>query len=250
EGWLNSSGPSPVTPAFPSASSSFPSRLNLKTWCPFPSRPRASVTQTFPSRSTSMPWGKTNTPAAKLFLSRPDSSNSRTAGRLEPAQVLAPHLSATQMDRPSGATSTALVAPQVRPSGIFAQPSTVRYGLPGELAAGVSARVPESAAAATTAPSSVGHARRARLRANIFATASSALLHQPDVGDRHRLVRGLDHVVDGQPGHGDGVQRLHLCPRAGLRPDAGLDLEAVPAGPHVDVDEREGQRVTRRNRLC
>src|SRR5712692_10777735 len=106
-----------------------------------------------------MPWGKTNIPAPKLVLSRPDSSNSRTTGRLEPAQVFAPHLSATQMDFPSRSTSTALVAPQVRPSGIFAQPSTVRYGLGWALAGWASSHPPEAATAATTVPANVTCAR-------------------------------------------------------------------------------------------
>ena len=120
------SGPSPVTPAFPRVSRSLPSGLNLKTWCPFPSLPRASVTQTLSSPSTQMPCGNRNTPAAKLLTSRPSESNLSSAGSSEPAQVFAPHLSPTQMDFPSRSISTALVDPQVRPSGIFAQPSTVR----------------------------------------------------------------------------------------------------------------------------
>src|SRR5207249_10752968 len=123
------------------------------------SLPRASVTQTFPLPSTWMPWGNTNRPAPKLVLSRPDSSNSRTTGRLEPAQVFAPHLSATQMDLPSRSTSTALVAPHARPAGIFAQPSTVRYGLGGALAGGASAAPAATAAAATSAAMRPGHPR-------------------------------------------------------------------------------------------
>src|SRR5215510_14604611 len=88
-----------------------------------------SVTQTFPSLSTCMPCGKMNMPAPKLLTRFPFSSNLRTTGRDEPAQEFAPHRSATQMDLPSGAISTALVDPQFLPSGIFAHPSTVRYGL-------------------------------------------------------------------------------------------------------------------------
>src|SRR5215831_12030995 len=65
----------------------------------------------------------------KLLTSLPDASNLRMVGRFDPAQVFAPHLSATQMDLPSGSISTALVAPPALPSGIFAQFSTVAYGL-------------------------------------------------------------------------------------------------------------------------
>jgi len=65
-------------------------------------------------------------PAPKLFTSLPEASNSRTAGRSEAPQLFAPHRSATQIEVPSGSISTALVDPHVLPSGIFAQPSTVR----------------------------------------------------------------------------------------------------------------------------
>src|SRR5262245_29154820 len=74
-----------------------------------------------------------NIPSPKLFTSLPDASNLSTTGRFDPAQVFAPHLSATQMDLPSRSISTALVAPHVLPSGIFAQFSTVAYGLGGSL---------------------------------------------------------------------------------------------------------------------
>jgi hypothetical protein len=52
--------------------------------------------------------------------------------RFEPAQVFAPHLSATQM-LPLRSTATPAVDPHVRPSGSFAQFSTVRYGFGREL---------------------------------------------------------------------------------------------------------------------
>src|SRR5262245_43000690 len=80
-----------------------------------------------------MPCGNTNIPSPKLFTSLPDASNLRTVGKFDPAQVFAPHLSATQMDLPSRSISTALVAPHVRPVGIFAQFSTVANGLGGAL---------------------------------------------------------------------------------------------------------------------
>src|SRR5258706_6153824 len=70
-----------------------------------------------------------NMPSPKLFTNLPEESNLRMVGRFEPAHVFAPHRSATHMDLPSGSISTALVAPHVLPAGIFAQFSTVRYGL-------------------------------------------------------------------------------------------------------------------------
>ena len=87
---------------------------------------------------------------------------------------LAPHLSATQMDFPSRATSTALVAPHVRPSGIFAQPSTVRYGLACALAGCASAALPETATTATKAPTRFGQPRLA-LSPDVIATLAPGL---------------------------------------------------------------------------
>ena len=71
-----------------------------------------------------MPCGKVNIPPPKLRTGVPDGSNLKTVGSLEPAQLFAPHRSATQTETPSGSMSTALSAPHVRPSGIRAQPST------------------------------------------------------------------------------------------------------------------------------
>src|ERR1019366_9551690 len=71
-------------------------------------------------------------PAPKLFSSLPEESNSRMGARSNPAQVFAPHRSATQM-LPCRSTSTPAAAPQVLPSGSLAQFSMVRYGLGREL---------------------------------------------------------------------------------------------------------------------
>src|SRR5262245_1238028 len=101
--------------------------------CPAAPRGIVSVTQMFPCLSTWTPCGNTNIPSPKLFNSLPDASNLSTTGRFDPTQEFSPHLSATQMDFPSRSISTALVAPHFRPSGIFAQFSTVAYGLGSSL---------------------------------------------------------------------------------------------------------------------
>src|SRR5215207_629375 len=71
-------------PGLPSVSSSLPSGLNLKIWCPFgrdalsvtdPATARVqaqSVTHTFPSRSTWMPCGDSISPAPNDAVSVPD----------------------------------------------------------------------------------------------------------------------------------------------------------------------------------
>src|SRR5262249_29971605 len=100
-----------------------------------------------------------NIPSPKLLTSLPDASNLRMVGRFEPTQVLAPHLSPTQMDLPSRSISTALVAPHVLPAGIFAQFSTVAYGLGRSLTglalSWVCAFQPDSATTAMIATTSV-----------------------------------------------------------------------------------------------
>src|SRR6185437_16066778 len=57
---------------------------------------------------------------------------------VEPTHALAPHRSATHTLLPSRSMATALVEPQVRPGGSFAQPSIVRYGLGRLLFGGMS----------------------------------------------------------------------------------------------------------------
>src|SRR5262249_59078151 len=91
------------------------------------------VTHTLPCRSTEIPCGNTNIPAPKLFTSLPEASNLSTGSRVEPRQELAPQRSATQTLAPSGSIQTPAVEPQVLPCGIFAQFSTERDGLGGEL---------------------------------------------------------------------------------------------------------------------
>src|ERR1051325_3773058 len=79
-----------------------------------------------------MPCGESNNPSPKDFTSWPRSSNLKIDGSCEPAQEFAPQRSATQMLDPSLSMSTALVAPQTRPSGSLAQPSMVLKGFGAE----------------------------------------------------------------------------------------------------------------------
>ena len=177
-------------PALPIVSSTFPSGLNLKTWCPTvapgagavgaaprpplaapppPPQRRSPATgssrhlphrrqpphRRLPRRRPHLPApappaprrlaarcrcrrsprrcrrdrrgcraGNAIMPAPKLLTSLPDSSNRSigSSGDILPVvgsatQLFAPQRSATQMDRPSRAMSTALVEPHVRPSG-------------------------------------------------------------------------------------------------------------------------------------
>jgi hypothetical protein len=84
-GSVSASGGFPLTPGVPSVISTLPSGLNLTTTLPFLSSPgnflsssgfatRASVTHTFPSRSTWTLCGHTNIPPPKLLISLPDGS--------------------------------------------------------------------------------------------------------------------------------------------------------------------------------
>src|SRR5215471_16757601 len=134
-GWLKEAGSPGSPPGLPSVMSTFPSGENLNAWKPLPSRAWPSVTQILPSLSTQIPCGKINMPEPKLLTRLPEGSNLSTGSSVLPAQLLAPHRSATQMLLPSRSISTALVDPHILASGSFAQFSIVRYGLGYEFCA-------------------------------------------------------------------------------------------------------------------
>src|SRR5262249_34999200 len=126
---------------------------------PLPLPARSSVTQTLPSRSTARPCGKLNSPAPRLVTNLPVGSNFTTGATFDLEQSLAPQRSNTQMLLPSRSASTAIAAPNLRPSGFFADFPPMRGGLGGEWGRGAACATPspaDSATAATTAnPSAV-----------------------------------------------------------------------------------------------
>lgn len=148
-GSVRAVGGSPATPALPSVRSTVPSGLNLTTVWPLPvspgnfffSRsliPRASATQTFPSRSAWILCGKINIPAPKDMSSLPDESNFMTGATVEPAQLsygnadspgrtsgFAPQRLTIHTDSPSLSMSTPFSAPQVCPAGRVPQGAVV-----------------------------------------------------------------------------------------------------------------------------
>ena len=130
----------PETPGVPSVINTLPLELNLTTWCPrLPAGARAgataSVTQTLPSRSTSMPCGQMNIPPPKLATTLPSGLNLITESSFESRHSspnrfgsVASHRTIAQMCWPSGSMVTSPTAPICRPAGICGQPSTARYG--------------------------------------------------------------------------------------------------------------------------
>src|SRR3970040_2290769 len=94
-----------------------------------------------------MPGGKFRIPGANDVPRLPFASNLRIAGRFEPVHEFCWQRSATQMLTPSRSISTALVEPQVRPSGSLAQPVIVSYGFGRSLVGGIDALPPACAAA-------------------------------------------------------------------------------------------------------
>ena len=78
-----------------------------------------------------IPCGKMNMPAPKLLTIWPDSSNFMITSTFEIVPVcafkqeFAPQRSATHRLLPSLSMATALVDPQTRPAGSFANPSMV-----------------------------------------------------------------------------------------------------------------------------
>jgi hypothetical protein len=89
-------------------------------------------------------------PSPNDFTMLPFASNLKIEARFEPAQLFAPHRSATQMLTPSLSISTALVDPHVRPSGSFAHPAIVSYGFGRSLVGAIVALPPACAPARLT----------------------------------------------------------------------------------------------------
>src|SRR5262249_47517651 len=131
-GSVRPSGGFPLTPGFPSVISTLPSGLNLTTTLPFWSSPgnllsssglaaRASVTHTFPSRSTWIPCGQTNIPPPKLLISFPDWSKRWIGFALVPRQpgaIPGEQRSVAHTDLPSRSMATPLDPPHGLPSRV------------------------------------------------------------------------------------------------------------------------------------
>src|ERR1700682_243585 len=134
--WLSLS---PATPSLPSVIRSFPSGLNFLTVLPLPFLFWKSVTQTFPERSANRPCGPANIPAPQFALSLPVASKWKIGGRVEsPHNVCFSQRSKAHMLLPSlRSTEMPNVAPQLRPDGSFAQPSSSRHGLGAALGSGL-----------------------------------------------------------------------------------------------------------------
>ncbi len=159
QGSFNSPGSLPRTPGCPSAISTSPSGENLMTWWPLSSVPCESVTQTFPSASTWMPWGSTKSPAPKLARISPVSRWNLKIGSTRfsahpPASPTPPHRSYAQMCPSIGSMSTPAVEPHSRPSGRSTQSAmTVGFGF-GSSSAGSSMGLGSMGVASTSADSS------------------------------------------------------------------------------------------------
>jgi hypothetical protein len=134
--WLSLS---PATPSLPSVIRSFPSGLNFLTVLPLPFLFWKSVTQTFPERSANRPCGPANIPPPKFAITLPVGSKWKIGGRVEsPHNVCFSQRSKAHMLLPSlRSTEMPNVAPQLRPAGSFAQPSSSRYGFGAALGSGL-----------------------------------------------------------------------------------------------------------------
>src|SRR5512138_2665369 len=198
-----------------------------------------------PSRSTWMPWANAIIPAPKLLMSLPVESNFSTgsSGDIAPvaglAQLFAPQRSPTQIDLPSLSMSTALVDPQVRPSGSLKTLTPAWYGLGKSLVgaevACAKARHPDIATAATTS------ARASFMASPLAALTAALLLHVLLHGLRSDL--GTVDVAGGIDRHAFGRARARKIvsrarTRLGIGDEAfnlaGLDVAKTnPALPAV-----------------
>src|SRR5215831_1654983 len=155
-----------------------------------------------PSRSTKMPCGNAKIPAPKLLRSLPVGSKCRIGSSVELAQLFAPQRSATHTLWPSLSISTALVAPQTRPSGSFAQPSMVRYGFGGSpISCGMSSAAVRHRAARTNRDMARNYTRRmARMLVAVgLAVALSGMAVAQDFGFRGFGFRGRFQVYPNTP---------------------------------------------------
>jgi hypothetical protein len=84
------------------------------------------------------------------------------------------------------------------------------------------------------------------------STPATALREQPDSLDAHAAIRGLEHVVDGQQGHGHSGQGFHLDAGAiaHARGCGCADAGQIGIRLEVDVDVRERERMAERNQLA
>ena len=58
--------------------------------------------------------------------------------------------------------------------------------------------------------------------------------------DDHLAVDGFQHVVEGEGGNGDGGQRLHLHPRAGVDANFGAYLDAIGSWYKLEMNGVDG----------
>src|SRR5258706_1012113 len=86
------------------------------------------------------------------------------------------------------------------------------------------------------------------LRAVLPAPAA-ALRDEAHVGETRPALDRLQHVVEGQAGHDDRRECLHLHARGRGRPDRGLDRDAIALEHQVDARVRERQRVSERDEV-
>ena len=81
------------------------------------------------------------------------------------------------------------------------------------------------------------------------AGLAAGLRDEPDLADHHRLVDGLEHVVEGQRGGGDGGERLHLDAGLRARPHAraSMSIAAAPAARCRRATWVSAQRMAERD---
>src|SRR5437867_5621693 len=186
-----------------------------------------------------MPWGEMSSPAPNDRTRLPLESNFRIDGSVEDAQLFAPHRSATQMLEPSRSISTALVEPQLRPSGSFAHPSTVRYGLGRSLTGRsllcASAPIPIVAIGTRATTRAAGTKRRVdSITANLTARPHHALVlacdrRKPFVNELLNALPlvGLRRVDVALRVRGDAVHGEELPRLAAAVAEACQDLERL-----------------------
>src|SRR5262249_3300347 len=88
--------------------------------------------------------------------------------------------------------------------------------------------------------------------AAIDAPASPTLFPQSDLADHHRAIDRLQHVVDGERGHGHRGQSFHLHAGGALAAHARLDADrgAVLVQLELEIDSGDVERMRQRDQLA
>jgi len=81
---------------------------------------------------------------------------------------------------------------------------------------------------------------RSRLGVQRSADSKLFLGVKVNILDDHLAIHGFQHVVEGEGGNGDGGERLHLHPSAGVDTNFGTYLDAIGSWDKLEMNGVDG----------